>query len=169
MSPSNQVPIPFTVVSPLAEGADRLVAREALRLEGAELEAVLPLSRAEYMKDFETAESKGEFTRLEAQARKIVELSSAEAREESYERVGRYVVDHCDVLIAIWDGQESRGQGGTAEIVDYARTRLKHPHSSNDSTRPGPVAIIIISALPPYDLREEFATGINVSASRKKQ
>jgi len=34
--------------------------------------------------------------------------------------VGQYVVDHCDVLIAVWDGQPSRGRGGTAEIVQYA-------------------------------------------------
>jgi hypothetical protein len=27
------------------------------------------------------------------------------------------------VLIALWDGQPSRGKGGTAEIVAYARQR----------------------------------------------
>ncbi len=36
-------------------------------------------------------------------------------------KVGHYVLDNCDVLIAIWDGEPSRGQGGTAEIVEKAR------------------------------------------------
>ena len=50
-----------------------------------------------------------------------MQLDSSETREKAYERVGRYVVDRCDVLIALWDGERSRGHGGTAEIVDYAR------------------------------------------------
>jgi hypothetical protein len=31
------------------------------------------------------------------------------------------VVDRCDALIAVWDGEKSRGRGGTAEIVGYAQ------------------------------------------------
>ena len=34
--------------------------------------------------------------------------------------VGKKVVDACEILIAIWDGKPSRGNGGTAEIVNYA-------------------------------------------------
>ena len=30
---------------------------------------------------------------------------------------------HCEVLIAIWDGQPARGPGGTAEVVALARDR----------------------------------------------
>ena len=42
---------PLVLLSPLAEGADRLVARVALA-DGATLVAPLPLARAEYEKDF---------------------------------------------------------------------------------------------------------------------
>jgi hypothetical protein len=118
-SPHTQVL--FTVVSPLAEGADRLVAREVLRNEGADLEVPLPLPREEYVRDFQSGESKREFEDLLSRAREVVELSPSESREEAYERVGRYVVDRCDVLIALWDGERARGQGGTATIVKYAR------------------------------------------------
>ena len=39
----------------------------------------------------------------------------------AYESVGRFVVRHSDLLIAIWDGDhEGGGRGGTAEIVRYA-------------------------------------------------
>jgi hypothetical protein len=30
-------------------------------------------------------------------------------------------VDRCDVLVAVWDGAEARGEGGTAEVVARAR------------------------------------------------
>ena len=33
------------------------------------------------------------------------------------------MVDRCDVLIAVWDGEPARGPGGTAEIVAYALER----------------------------------------------
>ena len=31
------------------------------------------------------------------------------------------MVDRCDAVIALWDGEKSRGRGGTAEIVGYAQ------------------------------------------------
>ena len=130
-SPHTQVLL--TVVSPLAEGADRLVTREVLKNEGADLEVPLPLPRKEYVRDFQSGESKREFEELLSWAREVVELGPSESREEAYERVGRYVVDRCDVLIAVWDGQPSRGQGGTAEIVKYARgNEVQEPKSLLD-------------------------------------
>ncbi|MGA3159798.1 MAG: hypothetical protein ABSC77_01175 [Terracidiphilus sp.] len=42
-------------------------------------------------------------------------------RRDAYAQAGRYVVDHCDVLIAVWDGKPARGRGGTAKIVQYAQ------------------------------------------------
>ena len=33
------------------------------------------------------------------------------------------VVEHSDVLVAVWDGDRSRGEGGTADIVAYAADR----------------------------------------------
>jgi len=60
-------PYIFSVISPLAEGADRLVAGEVIDREvsrGIEeqvLDVVLPLPMDDYMKDFGTEESKKEF------------------------------------------------------------------------------------------------------------
>jgi hypothetical protein len=34
-------------------------------------------------------------------------------------------VDHCDVLIALWDGEPSRGRGGTKDVIDYARAQQR--------------------------------------------
>jgi hypothetical protein len=116
-------PVLFTVVSPLAEGADRLVAREVLTDEQAELEVPLPLPHDEYERDFGSAESRREFDELLARAREVTVLGSGKDRAAAYERAGRYVVDRCDVLIAVWDGDTSGGQGGTAGVVAYARER----------------------------------------------
>lgn len=34
---------------------------------------------------------------------------------------GRYIVDHCAVLFAVWDGLPAGAMGGTGDIVAYAR------------------------------------------------
>jgi hypothetical protein len=48
-------------------------------------------------------------------------LGEATSRTAAYEQAGHHVVQTCDVLVAIWDASPARGQGGSAEIVDYAR------------------------------------------------
>ncbi len=105
------------LVSPLADGADRLVAEEGLKA-GFALYAPLPFPQAEYEEDFPG--SVDAFRSLLARA-ETLELDGARALEgESYREVGRYVVRNCDLLIAIWDGQREHGAGGTAEIVQFA-------------------------------------------------
>jgi len=112
----------FGVVSPLADGADRMVASEVLTIPGAILEAALPMPRDEYENDFDDR-SRGEFRELLARAAEVTVQPRSSSREEAYERVGIYVVSRADFLIALWDGQRSRGRGGTADVVDEANTQ----------------------------------------------
>ena len=125
--------ISFRVLSPLAEGADRMVARAILAEPDARLDAVLPMTIEDYLEDFSTEESRAEFRELLSRSRKPVCLRTRrlsddrhdlsdqnELRRDSYARVGQYIVDHCDVMVAVWDGLPARGRGGTAEIVQYA-------------------------------------------------
>ena len=42
-------------------------------------------------------------------------------RGEAYLRAGRYIVEHSDVMVAVWDGRKAQGRGGTGEIVDSAK------------------------------------------------
>jgi hypothetical protein len=51
----------------------------------------------------------------------VERLEFDEATDEAFLAGGRRVVDACDRLVAVWDGQASRGLGGTADIVGYAR------------------------------------------------
>jgi hypothetical protein len=105
----------------LAEGADRLVARRVLCRPGAQLGAVLPLTKLDYMTDFESEQSREEFLALLDEAGTVIEMAASGSRTEAYEKAGRYVVEHSDVLVAVWDGLPSLGRAGTAEIVAWAR------------------------------------------------
>jgi hypothetical protein len=123
------VPHRLVAVTPLAEGADRLVAQELLAwpVSAAEqapsLEVILPLPVAAYLQDFETEQSKQEFLALLDLDPAPKVLAGMTRRSEAYAQVGRAVVDACRVLIAVWDGQLATGQGGTADTVAYARRR----------------------------------------------
>ncbi|MGH6924133.1 MAG: hypothetical protein ACRED5_10385 [Propylenella sp.] len=112
------------IVSPLAEGADRIVATAALD-EEAELIVLLPFARDEYARDFADRSSREEFFALLGRAAEVVELEhdGKKGREIGYARVGALVVERSDVLIALWDGAKASGAGGTAQIVALARRR----------------------------------------------
>jgi hypothetical protein len=138
------------LLSPLAEGADRLVAQAALALDGVyRLHVPMPFPRCEYRNDFvhaDPAPGRGRannplpappgdggtnadtFDRLLAQAASKLELDGGRDdpandrydEARSYEAVGRLVVRNCDLLIAIWDGKPGKGRGGTADTVRFA-------------------------------------------------
>jgi hypothetical protein len=111
------------VISPLAEGSDRFVAEEAVKL-GFELQCPLPFPRKEYERDFTAPESRKHFHDLLQQATAVLELDgsreSSQTENHAYENVGRAVLRHSDLLIAIWDGERAEGRGGTAQIVKEA-------------------------------------------------
>ncbi len=123
-----RTPVEWVVVSPLAKGADRIVAELAMNRKCASLQAVFPMSADEYRKDFAETGDLQEFDTLLARAtRPVIELNpkgdvvtDKNARDRAYLRVGEAVVDASEVIIAIWDGGPSRGPGGTAEVVEYA-------------------------------------------------
>jgi hypothetical protein len=82
---------------------------------------VLPLEKYDYLSDFKTSESKDEFLRLLAGADKVVELLAQAERDQAYDAAGTFICEQADVLIAVWDGQDGQGQGGTATVVAKAR------------------------------------------------
>ena len=112
-----------TILSPLAEGTDRIVAIEALAA-GCDLIFPLPFPRDEYLQDFATPVSQAEYRALLGRAREVIELSGSRDTPESvdaaYAAAGQYLVGASDLLIAIWDGGSARGSGGTADVVAAA-------------------------------------------------
>ncbi|MGZ4292329.1 MAG: hypothetical protein ACXVQQ_07005 [Gaiellaceae bacterium] len=126
---SDTTPVLLAAVSALAEGADRLVVEELFadadeRGEEARLEAVLPFERKRYveLQQF-SAEAEAEFEAWLDRATSVVELAGSDKREKqaaAYEAASRYLVNRSDVLVALWDGEPSRGRGGTADTLLYA-------------------------------------------------
>ncbi len=137
---------PLILVSALAEGADRLAARVALSPHmGVSLIAPMPMPQDLYELDFESlailetpmgalaveSSSREEFRGLLEQAIARPELGLAHGntresiaeqgakRDKQYELVGKFIARHSQILIALWDGVESKRTGGTASVVQF--------------------------------------------------
>lgn len=121
--------------SSLADGADRIAIREAIKLN-IEFIAVLPMPVDTYIPDFDLI-SQNEFYYLLEKARQIVVIPFKEndlnqsqtidhyQRNTQYEAAGKFVVDNCDILFALWDGTFNNLKGGTGEIVKYNKKLKK--------------------------------------------
>jgi hypothetical protein len=132
---------PLIIVSPLAEGADRLVARVALEA-GARLIVPLPMPQHLYEDDFATPLSRAEFRDLLQRADHSFELPPVEGdspanirvpghpRNLQYEQVGKYIARQSQILIALWDGLDKDLVGGTAAIVRFQREGIPDPAAS---------------------------------------
>ncbi len=111
------------VNSSLAEGADRLVAEEALTLNY-QLQCPLPFARDEYARDFASDVARGAYHALLSRATAVLELVNSrdapDQENEAYEAAGRVMLRQSDALIVIWDGEPPTGQGGTGQIVKEA-------------------------------------------------
>ncbi|MEY2577520.1 MAG: hypothetical protein QOI49_344 [Verrucomicrobiota bacterium] len=121
----------FELLSPLAEGADRVAAEVALA-SGIKLAVPMPMAQADYERDFTTAESLSEFRRLLATAKSQWELredqpnqsllSDSNRRTQRYAAVGDFIARTSHVLILMWDGRDNQKVGGTA----WVKKRREH-------------------------------------------
>ena len=114
------------VLTALAEGADRLVAKVAIELS-IPLVAILPMEQADYEKDFKSAESLAEFRSLLSKAQQTVTLLGVSGegslgRDSQYAQLGLFISNHCQVLLTLWDGKPFAAVGGTAQVVNYHLT-----------------------------------------------
>lgn len=180
---------PFKLITPLAEGADRLAAEVALEGEIGLL-VPLPMRQREYEHDFATEESLSEFRDLLEKADSRWEIQSAlnptgKDRVRQYAEVGEFIARHSHVLILLWDGGDNRKVGGTAWVkkrrehwvhlasrplrgiapLAYGPTiQVVTPRASGGSLQPRPA---IIGALPPA--AEEFAVTMTKLRSHKRR
>jgi hypothetical protein len=170
---------PIIVLSSLAEGADRLIAQVALDL-GARLIAPLPMPPDEYRRDFDPErrlkpDAAAKFERLKEQALATPVMPFAKGntaqnvqevsrRALQYREVGLFIVRHCHVLIALWNGDESNmAVGGTAEVVTFKRDgipldRAASVRASLDAPEMGPVIHIVTPRAKPGDKVTEIKT-----------
>ena len=179
---------PFQLLSPLAEGADRLTAEVALTSEIGLL-VPLPMKQQEYERDFQTAKSLAEFRALLAMAESRWEMPMVanphtENRTRQYAEVGDFIARHSHVLILLWDGSDNKKIGGTAWVrkrrehwvnaasspfhgivpLGYGPTiRVVTPRASGRPPRPRPATI---GKLPPS--AEEFAVTLSKQLSSQR-
>jgi hypothetical protein len=112
---------PLRAITSLAAGADQLVAREVLG-EGGSVHAIVPADNYESTFSPEDLHS---YEFLIAQADEVTRLDFPEPSKQAYWAAGKAMVDSCDLLVAIWDGEPARGLGGTGDVVAYATSSGK--------------------------------------------
>lgn len=114
-------PARFTLVSAIAEGADRYAADAALA-KGWRLVTPLPFDPERYEEDFADDASKEHFQRLLWASRRVAPVK-AEAvaaiggKAAEYAAVGRALIEQADLLLCVWNGLPPKGPGGTSEVA----------------------------------------------------
>ncbi len=110
----------WVALSSVAMGGDQLFVAQARAL-GLSWYAILPLPRAEFERDFSEDEWRAVEGILE-QAENSRVITENGSREDAYLDCGMETVNGSDVLLAVWDGIAARGKGGTADVIDYAKS-----------------------------------------------
>ena len=127
---------PLVMLCGMASGADLLCAERAFAA-GIPVCALLPAPLERYEQDFSASQR----ARLHAALARVAEtrVLAGEA-EAGYVALAEYIARYSHLVIALWDGVESRGSGGTGDVV-----RMRIEGSFEDLTgRTG----IEISAFP---------------------
>ena len=111
-------PAGLVALSGLAAGADTLFAEAALARAIA-LEACLAC--AELIENFTPGAARDHHLMLRKRSRRIHTLPFTERSNAAYMALGRWLVDTSDLLIAAWNGLPAVAEGGTGDVVAYAR------------------------------------------------
>jgi hypothetical protein len=173
--------------SSIAIGGDTLFA-EACIASNIPWIALLPLAEVDFKSDFSDADWT-KARELLQKAIRVESLAGETDRNVSYLECGLATVEEADLMIAVWDGEHSRGTGGTAEIVAHARNlgrplilidpdRLTTqregfaPDSFSDpemeylNRLPDRSADVVSSATEPQELARRFFEKVDAKAAR---
>lgn len=118
------------LITPLAEGSDRLVTDVALEM-GIRLVVPLPMPQAEYERDFSSPEAVKAF-RESLKGARLINLRTLpdalgqpmteDVRDRQYAQLGIFISNHSQILLTLWDGKPSSATGGTSSVVNYHLT-----------------------------------------------
>ena len=107
-------------LSSLAVGSDQVFAEVALDL-GIPVLAVIPMQGYErYFKGNALAK----YRRLLRQC-DVTQLNWYGDDERAFFEAGKKIVEKSDMMFAVWDGKKSEGQGGTGDVVVFAKEKAK--------------------------------------------
>jgi hypothetical protein len=104
---------PVVMLCGMATGADLLCAERALAA-GIPVCALLPVAIDRYEQDF----APSDLPRFHAALAQVVEIRVlADDPEQGYVRLAQFLARYSHLVIALWDGVDSRGRGGTGDVV----------------------------------------------------
>ncbi len=118
-------------LSSLAAGADQIFAEVALAY-GAGHIAVVP-GAGGYAETFDGDELR-KYEILRQRSKRIIRIGD-EPTSANFRKAGERVVREADLMIFVWDGGPAQGEGGTADIVAYAKERRRSAIWLNPITR----------------------------------
>lgn len=136
--PEQQPLLRLKIISPLASGADQLVAGAVLDRSAGELTALLPLSHGDYERQFTNDDDLARFRSLWQKAterfappehsRGEVQKTISDTSQQSQPglrngnslNADRQIVNACDLVIAVWDGKSEAKGDDIGDIVAYA-------------------------------------------------
>lgn len=107
-------------ISCIARGADSIFAQAVLDA-GGKLEVVLPA--ANYREQKVKPDHAPQFDELMRRATAVRVMPFDDANREAYEAANESLVSSCERLFAVWDGQGAVDKGGTAAVVQFARSK----------------------------------------------
>ena len=142
----NDLPVKFILVTSLAEGADRLIAKALLESKplNAQMDVLFPLPWEIYLKTFSKEDRKQSVDQflhlirhpktrkhfqlplLHGSLRHVDDLKSendkCSPQQKQFQLANAWVVQNCDYLIAAWDGKEI---GGNPAVLSQAGLKEK--------------------------------------------
>ena len=113
-------------ISGMALGVDTIFAMVALKLRDdniipdLQLECAIPCANHSSKWRVESIQM---YNNILERADKITHVNTQPFSADLMQKRNEYMVDNCDVLIAVWDGEP---KGGTANCVQYAREKGVH-------------------------------------------
>lgn len=152
-----------TCISNLACGADTIFVQEAIK-RNCKIEIHLPFQIEEYEKDFD-ADALILFREIISKYPFTIQntITSTHEKDQAFFDAGRVLIQKCDVTLAVWDGAEGRGQGGTKDLLDYCANEGKIIHWIKASRKDDKD----ISALKKDNLIQDFNTHDKLAIQHK--
>lgn len=105
-------------VSSAAAGGDLLFAESCLEL-GLPIRIFLPSPKEQFRNDFDNS-TWDRAERVLAKALSVDVMGVSDEAAQRYYECGIETIQQSELLVALWDGDEARGMGGTADMVYFA-------------------------------------------------
>jgi len=105
---SKSVDKSLLLISPLADGADRLFIEAGQELD-LKYEVILPMPQKYSAIDIVNGKNIDDIKEY------------GPDRDEQYFAIGKYLAQKCDALVALWDGAYNQKVGGTADVIKYRK------------------------------------------------